>query len=276
MAVFVVCKWTGKPPKQAYLSGAKQETNYTAAHVNAIERMLVQTQKSPPQLICVTDDPEGLNSSIRTYPIAKAGLDFIDYHGGRFFKLFMFSEEFQQFIGQRFIYLDLDVAICSDVSDLIQEGVDLVIMRGVGSQRRVGIRTFAANFVRTGSFQAALRPKVPWCKFNSSFMAIAPGVGHQLWSQFDSKQARKLIEKANLIGTDQAWLHLQFPGTVKTVGQAEGVWRFPQVDEVFQRDDHLPKNLKLIAFAGKPEKKPWVTKMREVYPWICKVYPELL
>lgn len=277
---FVVMKWVGPRPKQAYQSGATQETGYSAFHVNNIFRMIKRVYGKDGRLICVTDADDGLDDQIIVYPIPQFGRELIKEFGGRFFKLYLFSKEFAQFVQSDFLYLDLDSAVSSDLEILFAERAPLVIMEGaVPTPRSPSIRrTFrkawgARSVTEFAKTMTEIHP--PWCKYNSSVMRITPSDSlAALWDSLDLATVKAEIKKHNIIGTDQAFLHLFYEGDVKTVAEAEGIWHFNRLRRHVVDNKLLPDLLRVVIFPGSPQQKPWVTSFRQAFPWIGDLYPE--
>lgn len=276
---FVVMKWKGPPPKQKYLSGSRKETAYGEEQVNRIYSMLQKIYQNDFRLICVTDDAEKVRREVEVFPIPEGGSEIIRDYGGRFFKLFLFSSSFHEYVRDPFIYLDLDSAICGDLSDFIYSDYDLVIMRGYRpNPPPVSFRAFLARLKSAknwnGVFGAIKNPRGPWCSYNSSFMAISPFIHNEIWSNLNLPYAQKMIQESNLIGTDQAYLHLHYPGSVQILGEEHGIWHFSKLSRYMAKSTSLPEGIKLVVFPGAPEKKPWVHEFREEYPWVRDLYPD--
>lgn len=105
----VVCwKWNkGLHPKKKILFGAD--------HVNTLESMLKRNLHIPFELVCVTDDPIGINPGIRVVPLWN---DFAD-KGGCFVRMKFFSSEMKALLGERLLTIDLDCVIVNDITPLV-------------------------------------------------------------------------------------------------------------------------------------------------------------
>ncbi|MGZ8933173.1 MAG: hypothetical protein ACXW06_07855 [Halobacteriota archaeon] len=278
---FVTMKWAR--------AGQAQHKKFTAEHVNNIRDMLVRTQEHSFRLFCITDDPEGLHDDIVPIPIPPSGRTLIDGHGAQFVKLFMFSANFRNVVGQRFIYLDLDVAVVGDLTQLCSryESSDLVILEGK-------YRTIFDKVRQLGGGRVPKRRNVPFlaralvqlppqdfliylrhgnsrrCTFNSSFMIIARDQPDDLWEDFDAAKARHIIMEEKVLGSDQAWLQLRKSGDITIVSTEQGIWSKSQIDRFYSKHGVLPKDLRLVIFAGE-KNNPWSEAMQKK-SWVQQIY----
>lgn len=264
-----------------YSIGLRKETAYYAGHVNHIYTMLRGVYGDDFRLICVTDNVDGLNPDIEIFPISEKGKQFIQNNGGRYFKLFLFSREFQEAVAERFIYMDLDASICGPIDTLVDDTTDMVIMRGLYPEYpQLNFRAFARQIKRARSLmdvQIAFRhPHIRWCRYNSSFHSVRPFAANYIWEELDATQAKIDIRKQNLMGTDQAYLHLKLGGNIRVVGPEDGIWHFSHLSRFMQQSSTLPKDIKLVVFPGPPHLKPWHPAFREQHPWVCELYPDNL
>jgi hypothetical protein len=115
-----------------------------------------------------------------------------------------------------------------------------------------------------------IRPK-NWCKFNSSFMVIAADQPDKVWDEFSPAIAQNEIKLNNLVGSDQAWLHLHKKGEIRTVNHEDGFWRKRDVDRLYKRTGKIPDAAKMIIFAGQ-HSKPW-SEENTKNEWIRKILP---
>lgn len=96
---------------------AKWGIKYPADEVNRLYRALKRVQKSPFELICVTDYPEGIIPEVRVVQIPD--LPVIGNHvmnrGWR--KLTLFAPELRGVVSGPTVYLDLDVVLLKPLDD---------------------------------------------------------------------------------------------------------------------------------------------------------------
>lgn len=279
MSIFVVMKWKGPSPETPYFSGSKVETQYESEHVNRIFQMVNNIYGKEARFICLTDDPSGLRHGVEAYPIPSSGIEMINHHGGRFFKLFLFSKEFGDFIQQKFIYMDLDAAICGNVDALFENSAPVVILQGsMPTPTPLSLRAFISRIRRVNSFSGFFRlarnPAIPWCKYNSSVIRIDPlQIDHDIWDNLDIVAAKAEIQKNNIIGTDQACLHVYYTGEVSIVNENDGIWHFQRLNQFRAVNGKLPDLVNLVVFPGKPSSKPWIPEFRKQFPWVENLYP---
>ena len=268
-------------------TSGKADSEYTAAHVNKIHNMLEGTQKNRFRLICVGDSMEALHHDVDFIEIPKAVRGMIRKHGGNFAKLYLFSKEFREKINCGFIYLDLDVIIVDDLSYLFDLDQGMLILEG---SRYEKVIKFAdpdrytvgrslkglADAVRFRGILSSLPylkySGLKWCKFNSSIVLVSRE-DFDIWDGFDPVRAKKEIAAAKLIGTDQAWLHLKYPGKYKVLTRSDGFWRHKALKSFISREQRLPECIKFVAFPGADE-KPWMLRGDEKLKSIMAKYPE--
>ena len=278
---FVTMKWS-RPGEKA------EHKRFTSQHVNAVLAMLRKTQKRPFKLYCVTDDFSGLDPAIEPIAIPPAGRDIIDNHGGCWVQLYLFSREFREAMGAKFIYSDLDVAIVGDMGEVYDQSPDLTITAG-----RLAPLFLAAEEVyppplpRTFSFEmfwGLLQKKSTskalhyrnvahqrWCRFNGSFMIIDKDQPDDLWEGLSPPAARTQTRAAHILGSNQAWLQLAKQGEIKTVGKQDGFWFKRDIEDYYAFHRKLPADVRLIVFAGE-KSNPWNPLMQQ-QRWVRDVYP---
>jgi hypothetical protein len=124
MLTFVCWKWH-KDAKQQW------RRNYNSNHVLALYRMLKANVTMPFRLICVTDDPGGLDDRIEViplwdhFPVANRGAKPNCYR-----RLYAFSKEAEALFGKKFVSIDLDLVILKNIDSLFEGGEDFKIMQG--------------------------------------------------------------------------------------------------------------------------------------------------
>ena len=277
---FVTMKWGS-----ATLGGTRDA--FTATHINNIQTMLEKTQSQPFKLFCLTDTPEGLDDAVEYIPLPDSVKQMIRGAQGNFAKLYLFSQEFRKRMAQNFVFLDIDVVLCGDVSDVFARDDGLVILEGPYC-RRVSVFTdpkkhvvgrSVTGFVKTlmtrGPRAASVYLKYAgsrWCMVNSSFVRISPH-DPDLWAGFDPVRARAEISAAHLIGTDQAWVQLAYPGQFDILGHDDGFWRHPSLRSHIRRNKALPDGLKFVAFPGDGQ-KPWLLRDDPYLAPVLAQYPE--
>lgn len=209
--MIIVCwKWKGNYP-------------YRAAHVNQWAKMVRRYTSEDHRLICITDDPEGVE--IETIPL----WDFEDINNPRWPKskpqcyrrLKMFSPEMEELIGPRFMSMDIDCVILGNIDHIVNREEDFIINKGYHS------------------------------KYNGSLWMMDAGARKEVWEDFDPITSPKLASR--YVGSDQAWISYKLKNE-KTVGRREGIWSYGHCNV----GEKPPEDARIIFFQGNP--KPWVCK----------------
>lgn len=264
LRTFVTIKWKAPDADASYLRRGGRETAYDHRNVNAICGMLRRVYGDRFRMICVTDDAEGLDRAVIPFLIGDEQRRFIREFSGRFFKLFLYSREFADFVGADFIYTDLDVVIAGDI--WYAGPADIAILQGFGAETegRLGplaIMRRSLGLLRRGRFRELadfLRyPRKIWCRFNSSYVFLRHGTCHDLWERFDQSHRRAILEQNRIVGTDQAWLHFNTDDRFAVVGPDDGFFRIGQLRQKGSGASIRRQDIRFVAFPGEEAKKPW-------------------
>lgn len=194
-------------------------TRYTARHVNVLRSMLARRVKLPHRLVCVTDDPEGIEPGIEIIPLWDRCLAL----GGCYNRLWVFSREAGELFGPRFVCIDLDVVLVRDCTALFQRPEPFVVNAYNG-----------------------IRPRDPDQHYNGGLFMMDAGARASVWEQFDPASSPAIVQAdPNTIGTDQAWIRHH-------LGKGEARWTNRDgVFEARQLKHGLPQSARLVLFAGK-------------------------
>jgi hypothetical protein len=228
----VLFKW--RPPGVGFvLPSQKRGHVYGPEHVNRAHAGLKRHLRMPFETVCITDDPSGINEDIKCLPL----WDKCRYLGGCYNRLYVFSQDMKWFIGPRFACLDLDSVIVGDVTPIFKRKEDFII-----------------NSYYPG-------PGGNWSDqtYNGGLFMMNAGARRRVWDEFDYETSPETVEnRADIIGTDQAWIR-------EVLGPSEK--RFTKQDGVYEaRDfkDGLPADARLVLFAGSRDpsrtKCKWVTE----------------
>jgi len=203
---------------------------FTADWVNEMARMISANLRMPHDIVCITDDPSGLDSHIRTIPL----WDDLRDLGGCMPRLRAFAPDMAQIIGPRFVWMDLDCLAVGDLTPLFD-------------------RPEEAVFYRTYELE--------WPTYNGSMVMMTAGARAQVWSDFDPLTSPDKVKKNAGTNSDQAWISY-------ALGPDEAVWTRDDGVLLFRRD--CPKVLsdmaRLVYFAG--PYKAHMKFVREQAPWI--------
>lgn len=243
----VVC-WKWEPLNPNYRS------KFTSDHVNTFAKMVDRHYKGPHEIVCITDDPIGIDPSIRIVSLwnhfrtvpSPLGVDYPACYS----RLYAFDHSMRHTLGERFISVDLDCVITGDVTDLWSRREDFIIWE---------------NNTRPASF--AGMPLKPVTPYNGSMWMMNPGCRQQVFSDFDPAMSPIETHNAGYVGSDQAWFALKIPGEA-TWGKQDGVysWRKHMKNRMY----FLPEDAKIIFFQGQED--PWDQSAIDKAPWILEHY----
>lgn len=178
-------------------------------------------------LTCVNDGtfkiPEGVSSIIMPAKVA-ALPDYLP-------KLWAWSKQFHDIIGERFASIDLDVVIAGDLAPILQAKQKLRIW----------------NHARLELY-------------NSSLFALEPGYGNQVWDRLTPADLERAKQCALYWTGDQSWIAYVLGRGYSTFSEADGVIQYRPK---FHRQK-MPAGM-LAAFLCGPyepfseaEKCPWL------------------
>ncbi len=187
MIKIVTWKWdAGTHPKKGIKFGAK--------HVNVLASMMKRHLHMDHEMVCITDDPTGINSGVRIVPLWKE----FNRYGGCFGRLRVFSPKMVDIIGKRFVSIDLDVVITGDITPLIDRSEDFVIW---GEHFR----------------------KAPYC---GSFLMMTAGARQNVYDSFIPEEYPSNIKGKWPYGTDQDHIcHCLYPREAMWTSK-DGVYNF--------------------------------------------------
>jgi hypothetical protein len=216
---------------------------FHADHVNALGRMLQHYLKIPHRLICITDEPEGVQCE--TFPVwADPFVPRKPTKHDTYRRLKLFSVWAAQQWPGWILVIDLDVVIVGDMTPLITWD-DFRILKGGVSRYRAGMWLH-----RTGS-------RV------------------HIWESFDPETSPFVITTYTTNGkpwrgSDQGWISVQCPHE-RTYTSADGVYMW--LGQV-KRRGKIPPNARIIFPMG--DVKPWHNEMRKQSPALWKAYQRWL
>lgn len=231
-----VVTWKWKPAGE-YRSTFGPET------VNILARMVGRHYAKPHRVICVTDDPKGLDPDIQVIPLwddhSTLGNPYGPGNPSCYRRLKMFSREAEGLFGKRFVSLDLDTVVTGDLSPIWDRPED---------------------FVAWGDTNHGTH-------YNGSMMLLTAGARSQVWEDFDPVTSPRLAKAAGQFGSDQGWISYR-------LGKGEAIWTTD--DGVYSYRNHLsrpprplPDNARLVMFHGRVD--PWSGGAQRL-PWVRKHY----
>lgn len=251
MISFVTFKWK---PREGYRS------KFDASHVNTLASMVKRHYRKPHRFICVTDDPAGVR--VDTTPLWTDHSELCNptWPDGPscFRRLRVFDTSFSAIVQTpRFVCLDLDMVITSDITDMFERPEPFAIFR-------------------------THLPHIPVC---GSLFMVETGRFPEIWHDFNRSPMAAIgaMKARGFRGSDQAWLTYRFgpeaPGwsnkdgvysymELKPRGRVRGQGAFPNRKLI--PDGSLPDNARIVVFTGKPD--PWDREARSFSPWIDEHY----
>lgn len=231
----VVCwKWT---PAPNYRSTFAPET------VNTLQRMVGRHFRRPHRFICVTDDARGLNPSIETLPLWPDFATLPNPNGPKFpscyRRLRAFAPDIADAFGPRFVSLDLDTVITSDVAPLWDRPEPFVI--------------WGATHVST--------------PYNGSMFLLSAGARPRVWTEFDPATSPQRSVAAGFHGSDQGWISYCLGPREARWSESDGVYSFRL--HVRRRGNLLPPNARVVCFHGQYD--PWSPEAKRL-EWVKRHY----
>ena len=157
----------------------KHGNKYGADYVNTLESTVRRNCTMSFEFVCFTDDPTGINSTVRTMPLSNAyGV------AGWWHKPLLFNPDNPVGIrGDTILYMDLDVIVFKNIDKLLtyEQGKFCVIR----------------------DFNRSANPQ--WQKFNSSVVRWQIGQHPQIYNDF----IRTAASQVRRFHGDQDWLYAQ-------------------------------------------------------------------
>ena len=235
MLTIVCFKWK---PSSGYRS------YFNADAVNTLARMVDRHYKHPHRVVCVTDDPEGIERHIGIVPMWNDLANVPNPHGSHqpscYRRLKAFSVEARKWFGERFVAVDLDCVIVGDMAPLWNRTEEFIIW-GSGTDRRV------------------------WC--NGSMWMMTAGSRRQVWETFNPRTSPGQAKRSGFFGSDQGWI-------AHCLGRKEAMWT--KADGVYSFRVHMkegrlppPDNARIVFFHGKTD--PWSPRAQAL-PWVQAHY----
>lgn len=229
----IVCfKWRKKADD--YL--LSDRVKYTSDHVNILFNSIKRNTTVPFRFSCITDDASGLDTDIRIIPLWNKCQDL----GGCFNRLYMFSPDMKNIIGDRFLAIDLDCVIVGNIDKILERKDDFCINQFVSQKK--------------SRYQNQL--------YNGGLILMNAGAREKVWDQFDPDSSPaeldSVIKQNDFIGSDQAWIRYILGVGECTFNDKDGVYSYvPTV-----RNNGVPNDARVIFFSGKTDpstaNKDWI------------------
>lgn len=214
-----------------FLWGSK----YRAEHVNALRRQL-DLYYHEAGLICVTNQPEGIDPRVKIVADTEDFADMRSPHGASFpscyRRLRIWRSDAAQWFGERFVCIDLDVLAVGDLRPLWDRAEPIVLYRD-------------PLYGGTGQY----------C---GSMVLLTAGAAPEVWDDFTPTLGPMNARTAGFRGSDQAWISYRLRGaTLPSWSTADGVYSYRK--DIMPRGGKLPADARLTIWHGGV--KPWDSKL---------------
>lgn len=202
---------------------------YDAHYVNVLRSMLARHLTVPHELVCCTDDGDGIDLEVRIVPLPAEALRLGTYNP----KLYIFHPDAAEIFGRRILMLDLDVVILGSLNL---------------------IATMPDPFV---AWAAHPRSKG---LFNTSLVLMAGGAFPDVWSDFEPARLDDL-KAQGYDGLEQDWVSHKIGAMGTTIPRTRaGVESFTPMQH-----EPLPVDTRVVFFNGRSS--PPMAKCQAV-PWV--------
>jgi hypothetical protein len=214
---------------------------YEPEDVAVLKSQVARNLSIPHRFVCVTDLPHLLDPSIETVPLRTE----THLSGTRFAKLMLFHPDAGAALGERILYLDLDVVIVGDLGPLVDRPERLVLWRNP-------------------NFGIAKR-----ARYNTSAILLTAGARPEFWVRFQGQRSYdKARAKTGWGGTDQMWVsYLASPDEAHWRAE-DGIYGAGRLGDYHPElaTTVLPENARIVAFPGR--RHPKMAEVQVKHPWI--------
>jgi len=230
-SVLTVLCWRWKAPPQ-------YRSKFEAEHVNVLQAMVKRHLRIPHRFVCITDDAAGIKCE--TIPLWSDPVvpGMAPDRPNCYRRLKLFAADAVSLVGPRYLSLDLDTVICSDITPLVERSEDLVMW---GDTAR-------------------------GTPYNGSMVLHSPGTRSQVWDEFDPVKSPAKGRTLRYIGSDQAWIGACLGPNEAKWSAADGVYSFRNQIQAPRGNGSLPPNARIVFFHGHFD--PWQASVQDKYPWI--------
>jgi len=244
MLNIVSFKWTSTK-NQRFSIPSQNILSYGTEHVEKLYRGLKRNidEDFEWSYTLVTDDPEDknkLNPNINCIPLWNYYRDL----GGCYTRLYTFSKDMESILGNRFICLDLDTVIVSNITSLLDKKDSFVYYRAPGADG-------------TGY------------RLNCGMYMMDAGALDFIWKDFIEDTENCILKSRNkYVGTDQAWVNYCLEEKL----EAFSYWDIN--DGIYDMRQHfleknitnLPDNSKIIVWPG--PRDPSLLEFNSKFKWL--------
>lgn len=229
--------WKWKPP-------AGYRSHFGAEQVNTLASMVARHYDAPHEMVCVTDDPKGIDPAIRVIPLWRDHAKVPSPWGFRnpscYRRLKVFSHEARELIGPRFVSLDLDVVITGDMRPIWDRPEDFVIWGDTAKGT----------------------------PYNGGMFLLRAGTRPQVWEKFDPVRSPMLGKRHGYVGSDQAWIATCLGSKEPKWSKADGVYSYR--NEIAPNGGKLPEDARIVLLHGRHD--PWDADILAKHAWVREHY----
>jgi hypothetical protein len=242
----VVC-WKWEKTEETF----RYRETYTAGHVNAFAKMVGKHLHCPHEIVCITDNYDGIDPSIRIVPI----WDDLKEYGMCYRRLKLFSKEMKEVIGNRFVSMDLDCVITGDITDLLRNEESFIIWQP---------RTKKTPYCGSMWLMDAGARSFVWDEFKEEDLFWLSDRGGGCPGKANRWVHKQAYDSGYVIGSDQAYISYKLYPKESVWTKSDGIYNFNEINKFHQ-------DAKIIFFPGKHD--PTHKNLYLKHPWIPKHYP---
>lgn len=202
-------------------------TEYGARDVNILAAMLRRNLTIPYTLKLVSDDFDGVDSSIERVQIwTEPNVKVAGNKPNCYRRLRQFAPEARYFLGERVLSLDLDCVITGNLDSILSEDVD---------------------------FKAWNKGLVA---YQGGMILHKPGKFPFLWTEFDPQNTPRETAARRIVGSDQAWISMRMPKGLPVWTKADGILSYKgdlRNCREYLETGELPPNTKIVFYHGQPK-----------------------
>ena len=201
---FVCSLWRGK-------GFWKEIAKYDGEDVKTLASML--DRHGGHKLTCIHDGTFEIPDNVSQVTMPRSVSALPDYQP----KLWAWSKDLHEQIGERFAHIDLDVVILADLSRLIDTDDNIIIWDEAKDEL-----------------------------YNTSLFVLTPGHGNEVWERLSPSEIDRAKSKAIKWTGDQSFVAYVLGSNIKTFSEFDGVLRF----RPNKHRDNEPKQALAVFFCG--------------------------
>ena len=208
--------------------------------------MIERHYHAPFRLVCITDDPTGIDSAVDIVPLPPTKADHLlvppcyNNFPSCFRRLWLFSTEACT-LGPRICNLDLDVIITGDITTLLT--------------------------TKTADFVGWSEERFAWNKIAGGIWLLTTGRHPEVWDRFDPDTSPQLTWQQGHRGSDQAWISQCLYPPQQRFTSKDGLWKLAWLPT----GEYAPGPAVTMVFTSGLT-APWLERTQRTHPWIRDHY----